>query len=310
MPPDNGDAGRRPRNRYLTRVIIAAAALIGLGAFMFNSLSDRLWWLLHPGREYWSAFQSVAGLEPNDDVRYGGLPVGRVRTIKIDAAHPGRLLVRFRVESGIPIGPETRASILDITWPVSRYLSLRPDTQQLRELPPGSEIRTEPGATLETLAMDLAVTLDRTDTLLRTMGSVVDTEFIRHTANVVARLDTLSGTMARVVTRTRPMIEDAAQNMARVLARTDTLLAAVDSARPTLEAAPAAALATLEETRAILAQIRIAIDAGGGLTGLMQDLTTASAHLARLSMQLDRNPAGLLGGRATLPKRSGPKLHD
>jgi ABC-type transporter Mla subunit MlaD len=130
-----GDSGRRK-----IRLAVAAAVVLVVAIVLYRSRGALLA-VLATGPEYHATFKSVGGLRKGDEVRYGGIPVGRTRSVRIDPADPSRLIVIFRVRRDTPMRADTRASIVDLTSPVTRYLSLRPGTREAPPLPPGREVR-------------------------------------------------------------------------------------------------------------------------------------------------------------------------
>jgi hypothetical protein len=120
----------------------------------------------------------------------------------------------------------------------------------------------------------------------------------------------MTAAVTRSAERWGPDLERAAGRLDEVVERTDRLLAVMDSATPELRAAVGELPPLLRDTRLLLAELRQGADQGGGLAGLMQDLTVAGDHLARVSSRIDRDPATLLRARRPPPKTVGPELHD
>jgi len=125
----------------------AAAVVIGLAALGYYLLRRPILAALATGPEYHTSFSTVGGLRAGDQVRYGGIPVGRTRRVEINPRDPSKILVIFRVKPSTPMRTDTRASVVDVTNSVTRYLSLKPGTLGAAPLPPGSAVATETGPT-------------------------------------------------------------------------------------------------------------------------------------------------------------------
>jgi hypothetical protein len=69
-------------------------------------------------------------------------------------------------------------------------------------------------------------------------------------------------------------------------------------------------LTALQETRALLTDVRAGVSERGGLQAMMRDLTLASDNLARLSTRLERNPVSVLQRRRPDRKTVGPGVQD
>jgi phospholipid/cholesterol/gamma-HCH transport system substrate-binding protein len=66
------------------------------------------------GVEYRAVFLNASGLNPGDEVRYGGLLVGAVIGLDFHEDDPTRIIVRFRVRPRTPIRADTRAQITQL----------------------------------------------------------------------------------------------------------------------------------------------------------------------------------------------------
>lgn len=85
-----------------TLVLLAAAILLGM---WFNR--DRVQWVPYQI----ATKQSIPGLNPQADVRYRGLDVGKVNEINFDPNVPGQILVQISVKPDTPITQSTYATL-------------------------------------------------------------------------------------------------------------------------------------------------------------------------------------------------------
>jgi phospholipid/cholesterol/gamma-HCH transport system substrate-binding protein len=154
---------RRGETRFGIISLLAGTLLV-LGGLL---LLARYPGIFRTGTEYHAVFKSVAGLNKGDEVRYGGLPVGTVTRMDIDAADPTRIIVAFRVRSSTPIRADTKASITQVGFLGAPYLHLDPGTRLAARVPPGSTLRTIENPSFQDAMRRLGEFFDRTDTLLR-----------------------------------------------------------------------------------------------------------------------------------------------
>ncbi len=292
-----------------------AALLLAAAALATYLVRARYGWLLVGGPEYQAAFADVSGLGEGAQVRYAGMAVGRVRRVAIDPADPRRVLVTLRVEEGTPVRASTRAAVVAAGGRPASYVNLRPGDPAAPAVAAGARIASEQGPTLEDVLTRVTVLLDRADTLVAAAAPLADPRVFAGLARTVARVDTLVDAAARSADRWGPALERAAgrtdQVLARterLLARTDRVLAVLDSARPALARAPGEAVAVLEESRALLADVRAGVGGGGGVRELVRDLTAAAENMARFTERLEREPLSVLQRRGNPPKPSGPAL--
>lgn len=299
---EQGGSGRR-------KVRLAAATVVGLvvAVVLYRSQGSLLA-ALATGPEYHATFKSIGGLRKGDEVRYGGIPVGRTRSVRIDPADPSRLIVVFRVRRDTPMRADMRVSVVDLTSPVTRYLNLRPGTRDAPPLPPGDEVPSETGPTIDETLTNVTLLLARADTLLEAASPLMHGDFFVRLDRLTVRLDRMTGALARSSARWAPELERAAGRMDDLLARSDRLLATIDSTRPDLRAASTEALAMLRDTRTLVGELRTGAAEGGGLSQLMRNLTITSDNLLRFAARLERNPASLLRRQSPMPKPAGPSL--
>jgi phospholipid/cholesterol/gamma-HCH transport system substrate-binding protein len=291
-------------------IIWTVAVLVAVGACSYYFLRRPLLAALATGPEYYSSFATVGGLRRGDEVRYGGIPVGWVRSVQIDPANPSKIRATFRVDEATPMRVSTRASVVDVTGAVTRFLSLRAGSAQSARLPAGKEVASETGATPEETLANLAVLLARADTLFEAAAPLLHGDFFARLDRTTARFDRMTAAVVRSSAKWGPGVERAVGRLDTMMVHTNRMLAAVDSATPELRASLTEALAMLQDTRTLVADLRTGAAQGGGLAELMQNLTATSNDLSRVVARLDRSPASLLRGQRPIAKTAGPSLHD
>lgn len=292
------------------RLVAGALVLLLILAGVVYSYRGELQAALARGPEFTAAFTTIGGLRVGDEVRYGGIPVGRVRKVEIDPRDPTHVLVVFRVLERTPMRVDTRASVIDATNSVTRYLRLRPGSKDAPPLPPGRSVQTEVGPTLEETLTRLTDLLGRFDTLLTAAAPLTQGDFFGRLDSTTAHFDRLTSLAARAVGRAEPRLNRAMDQLGALTEHSTHVVARLDSVSPQLAAATGAALGTLEESRALLGELRAGGLAGGGLATLVQNLSVATDNLARLTNQLEREPLSLLHARRVPDKPAGPPLRE
>jgi ABC-type transporter Mla subunit MlaD len=291
--------------RHIVAICVTAVVFVLLIA---GIIRYRYAWVFVNGPEYEAAFTEVSGLAEGADVRYAGFGVGRVRRVTIDPTDDRLVLVRFRVRRGTPIHTDTRAAAVAAGGRPASYLSLRPGSSRTGAAIPGTRLASDEGPTVEDMMHRLTLVLDRTDTLLAAAGPLAHSTFFSDFARTIARVDTFATAASRSADRWGPRLETALRRTDELIARTNLVVATLDSARPALREAPAEMVATLQESRALLTEMRTGLGQGGGIEAMMRDLATASENMARLTARLERNPASVLQKRSVAQKSAGPSL--
>ena len=298
---------RRNESRYGVLAFLGGVFLILLGLVIVARYPS----MIHRGREYRTYFRSVAGLNVGDEVRYGGLPIGSITAMGLDDSDPSVLLVRFRVSRKAPVTSDTRATIAQVGLLGEPFLNLQPGGTESTPLPPGSIIPSDETLGLQEAMTRVAAFLDRADTLMMGAERVVRITPWQRIERLFSRLDTLVTTSTRGTDRIFANLEETTGRLNAVLARTERVVASIDTtvsgARPELQSTQREMIATLREMRILVADLRDAMQEGGGVDRLMRNVSAASDNLARLSERLERDPTSVLKKRELPRKTVGPK---
>lgn len=267
--------------------------------------------LLRGGKEYHAVFRSVSGLNLGDEVRYGGLLVGSVTTMRLDNEDPTQIDITFRVKKSTPVRVDTRAGIFQVGLLGAPHLNLVPGQRDAPALPPGNTLQTDDNLTFQDAMSRLAQFLDRADTLFTGAERIAATSPLERLDRTLIHADSLFISANRGSDRLFAQLDSANRQLAGVLGRTERLVAALDTtvrnARPELASTQRAAVETLRETRQLVAELRDAIDRGERLESIMRDLSKASDDLARLTSRLERDPLSVLNQQAAPRKKVGPR---
>ena len=301
----------RPDDPRLGIAAFLAATVLVLAALVAYARNPALF---ARGRKYEARFESVAGLNAGDEVRYGGLPVGSVTSIELDTADATRIVVHFRVRKRAPVRTDTRASITQVGLLGEPYLNLRPGSADALPMPVGGTLLSDDNLSFQDAMTQLARFFEHSDTLFAGVQRFSSTNPWDRLDRTLRRFDELLVNTARNADRVAARLDTASGQLSTVLTHTDRLIGSIDStvkgAGPGVGAAQREALATLRETRALVADVRSALQQGGGVDQLMRDLAIATDNLARLSTRLERDPTSVLKRRALPRKTAGPPVRD
>ena len=288
-------------------VFLAATTLVFLALVAFARYPG----LFTSGSEYRAVFRNVAGLNRGDEVRYGGLLVGTVTEIEIDSVDHTRVEVRFSVRRRTPVALDTRATISQLGLLGQPYLSLTPGRAGVVAAAEGATLETDETLSLQDAMTKFARFVERSDTLLSAVERFASgTNPVERLDRTLARVEELVSTTGTGTQRVMVQFEDVTRQLSGVLARTDRVLALVDTtvrdAGPGLTNTQQEAVATLRETRQLVSEINDALQQGGGMEQLVRNLAIATDNLARLSTRLERDPTSVLRSRALPAKTVGP----
>ena len=179
---------------------------------------------------YYIAYEdvSVSGLQVGAQVKYHGITVGRVETIRIDPMDANRVIVEVRVESGTPIKEDTQATLILTGITGLKQVELFGGTREAELLKPGSYI--EAGRTFfDDISVSVEEITTKLDRVLANIDGLTSLDNQEKFSNLLTNLEQISLTTLSAVdkfeeTINSPEIEGILANTAKFtdeLARTD-----------------------------------------------------------------------------------------
>jgi hypothetical protein len=175
-------------------------------------------------------------------------------------------------------------------------------------------VPSEENLSFQDAMTQLARFFEHSDTLFAGVQRFAATDPWGRLDRTLTRFDQLIASTGRSTDRVVSRLDTASVRVSRVLEHTDRLIATLDStvrsAGPGVGTTQREALATLRDTRALVADVRGALQQGGGVDQLMRNLAVATDNLARLSTRLERDPTSVLKRRVLPKKTAGPALRD
>ena len=269
----------------------------------------------------------VSGLNAQAQVRYRGISVGRVTTIRIDPNDRHKILIDIEVNSDIPVTRGTYAQLgLEGITGIS-YVHLLDDSQETAPPPKGpgglAELPLKPSF-LDTITDSAELTVRDARELIAAINAVLTPENRKHLgatlaslAKVTANLEVASAKLPQTVARADAWLGPENLRLAR------SSLEQVNEAAKTLPAITGEAERLLVETRLLVtevgklsAQARDLVGEIGKLSAEIQGDTVpqvgafagsadrTARRIGGLAGELSRNPESLLWGRKS--GRPGP----
>lgn len=301
--------GGQPEMERNARIILVATfvviSLLGLVAFYR--------WIQGPDPEKMGADTailfdgSVSGLSIGSDVRYLGVPVGRVSAISLSREYPGRVNVVFGSREQLPPAEQMVAFLeaQGITGLSIIELRSRSDESPGFEAPPGvipgyPSLFSQLAGSAGRITRSVESTLTRLDTVLSDEAAADLSETINQlrtlSTNLAAASDGIDDLMASA-SRVSSELESTLPEFRAVARRLDAeVLPAVAAAGRSLEAATNSVAGTLESNREELdAVLQHELPT---LVGLTNDLARTLGELDRLLSNINDEPGALLYGES------------
>lgn len=312
--------------------------LVGLFVILLGAalLSTVLWLTVGgTGKKQYDSYvvyftESVAGLYLNAPVKYRGVEVGRVASIKLDPDNPERVEIILEIEHGTPIRQDTIAILTTQGLTGLASVELTGGSRQSPPLEAGREHHLpviQSGPSLVTRldnALDsvLANFNELSGKLSRLLNDNNQAAFGQTLANLntvtgavasrstpieqtLANLQTITATfanhsdsLAKALDGSAETLENSAQlstELMRIAARINTNLAAVEEMTRTITRATKGLETVVQDSRRDLQ--RVAGDTAPQVNLLLSELRQLTQVVERFGRELERNPRMLLFGR-------------
>ncbi|MDD2742310.1 MAG: MlaD family protein [Rhodocyclaceae bacterium] len=255
--------------------------------------------------------QNIGGLNPQAQVRYRGIRVGKVSDIRLDPDDFSNTLVSIEISNDVPLttGTVARLNYQGITG-LSHILLLESgkDNQPLKTSANDPARITMIPSLLEELGENGMATLNQARQLMASTNDVLNEENRRHlaatlknleraTANLTPALENINGTLGQM----RKLLDDqnirklsvAAAEVGPLLSESRILIGKMQSATEKFDVAVGEASAS--GTSALMPR----------LNELAIDFSLTSRQLSRVLRILEDTPQGLVFGAPALPPGPG-----
>ena len=265
---------------------------------------------------------NVTGLQPDNTVRYRGIPVGRVGAVRIDPANPNLVLVTIEVVKGTPIRVDSVASLELQGITGGTYIQISGGDPVSKMLPQTREkpyplIAARPSK-LEELFEGAPALLTKLNQLADKMSALLSDENAKAISGTLANLETVTGALAGQTGGLKELMENGAAAAEQVRQTANEFQFLGQDLRSEVKTIGGSANATIVDLRTtvrafgsvageldkLLQENRAPIRdfAAYGLyeaTQLMGDLRQLIATLTRVTAQIERDPARFfLGDRS------------
>jgi phospholipid/cholesterol/gamma-HCH transport system substrate-binding protein len=262
----------------------------------------------------------VAGLNPEAQVRYRGIGVGRVSAITLDSKDPRRILVNIEVDSNIPMtrGTYAQLGVEGITG--IAYVHLLDNFKDMQPAVKSTdgfvELPLRPSF-FDALSDDAEGVMRDARELMASLNGLLTPDNRKRIGTTLASLERISANL-----------EVASARLPTVVARTEAWLSednrrlvvnsleSVNETAKTLPELARDAKLLVKDARDLVGQVGKLSDQAHGTTGavredtlprvnaLAESVERSAQRVGRLALQLDREPQSAIFGRK--PGKPGP----
>lgn len=255
--------------------------------------------------------QNIGGLNPQAQVRYRGIRVGKVSEIRLDPDDYSNILVTISVREDVPLTKGTVAKLNYQGVTGLAHILLLETGKDKAPLEPDDEkppqIMMIPSL-FDELGESGAATLKQAQLLMASANAMLSEENRKHLTATLANLETASAHM-------KPALENLNGSLIQIRKLVD------DQNVKKLSAAAGEVAPLLADTRVLIGKMQAATDkldgaigdaSAGGTAALMprlnelaSDFSTTSRQLSRVLRILEDSPQGLVFGAPALPPGPG-----
>jgi phospholipid/cholesterol/gamma-HCH transport system substrate-binding protein len=262
----------------------------------------------------------VSGLNPEAQVRYRGMGVGRVAAIGLDQKDPRRILVSIEVDNNIPVTRGTYAQLGMEGITGIAYVHLLDDYKDMQLAAKAAdgipEVPLKP-AFFDTISDSAEGAVKDARELMASMNGLLTPDNRKRIATTLASLERISANL-----------EAASARMPATIARADAWLSednrrlaisSLERINETVKALPDLTRETqqlVKDARELAGQVgKLSQEAGGAASAVRDDtvprvnalaesVERGAQRVGRLALQLDRDPQSAIFGRK--PGKPGP----
>jgi phospholipid/cholesterol/gamma-HCH transport system substrate-binding protein len=267
-------------------LLAAAAGLIGFVIWVVKADRTEGYQIY---RTYFTG--SVSGLSNTSDVRYRGIPIGRVTDIRIDPENVEHIRVTMEITEGTPIKQDSIAAVELQGITGVAYVQISGGSQASATLVAEPDrkypvIRSQPSK-LETLFSETPQLVDRVIVLAEEVTKLFDADNRAAVTETLASLRTLTGALAARSDAFARMIDDTSGAASALKETAVDIRGLTGDARKTLTNLDSNAGALFLAGRQTLNGVDQQVGAVGGDTrALLAELTTAAHTLNETTAEL------------------------
>lgn len=133
---------------------------------------------------------SVSGLQVGGSVKYHGISIGRVETIKIDEEDVSNVIVVLSIQAGTPIKKDVKAFLTPVGITGLLQIEISGGTNAAETAEPGSFIESGP-STFENITGKAEIIAEKMELLLNNLIAVTDEENQNKLQNILTNVDNL-----------------------------------------------------------------------------------------------------------------------
>ena len=259
---------------------------------------------------YRTYLRYAGGLEPGASVLFGGIEVGKIKTVRPWTSDPTKIEILLDVKQNTPLNEKSVAKLGMVSVMSGASLSITTGSNDAKRLPPGSAIPSQEAASLDEIAGKMTGVADNANGLITQVrgelqGITADAHTLLANLNTVtgkpnqqrvqAVLDNVNGMLATE----RPKIDRLTDQLNVLTQHADETVqnvnGTVTDVREPIRKDLADLQSTLLQARQLLADIQVVVRANDSkIDDTIENLRTATENVDQLTDSLNQRPWSLI----------------
>lgn len=201
-------------------VIVSATLLIG-GIVLLIGL--KLWEVRDTYTLRFSSKEtSMSGLDVGSPVKYSGIQIGRVMSIRIDPDDVSIIIVVIEIEGGTPIAFDSRAKLDSIGITGLKYVELTGGSPGIALRKPGDDIPTI-ASLMDEITGRAGVIAEKTEHFLNKINDFLSDERQAEFWGTITEIKDLAHTAEQTISTTQPELASMAKNLSSLALELDQM---------------------------------------------------------------------------------------
>lgn len=258
---------------------------------------------------YWAFFkgESVSGLEQGAEVKFTGVPIGRVEKISYDAADLSKVKVAFRVQADFPMKADMYATtgLLGITG--LKYIEIMGGTNAAPTLRSNAEIPTRTSL-ISSISGKAEAIAAKVELLVNNLNTLTNPDSLRSFRIMLDNIAAVTGDAHGLASSLTPKVNSMASSAVTVMGKVERIAGNVQDITATLDHAfsagqLSATISSIDSAALSLKQVSqnlslIVLQSHEDFAVSMRNLREATENADQLTQILVENPSLLLRNEA------------
>jgi len=299
--------------------VITCLVLLGLTVYYIGNEN----WGTHltPYRTY---LRYAGGVGPGSDVLFGGIEVGRVKTVQAWNQDPTRIEILLEVKEGTPLNQKSVAKLGSVSLMSSPAISITTGSQDAPRLKAGQIISSQETMSIDDMARKFSGIADgaedlitqvrselkgisgRAQVLLANLNEVTGSanrkqiaEILRQVNTLVAtqspKIDRITDQVALITTDADSVIKKAGPVVDQADATLANLNSTIDQLRDPIRQDLAELQSTMQQAKSLITSLQVVVQSNDdNIHETIENLRVATENLDRLTDQVKQRPWSLV----------------